>query len=81
MAKQDPPPPIFIKAGIYNEQVNIPAIKGAVRIYGETNDITTYKSNTVTITQGRGAEGGFPKEQTRMYLGCISHEKDVEITG
>ena len=45
-------------------------MSGPVLIYGETTDKTTYKLNTVTITGGLGAEGGRPKEDTRMYLCC-----------
>ncbi|KAJ5753323.1 pectinesterase [Penicillium nucicola] len=41
---------IFIKEGVYNEQVYIPALKGKLIVYGETEDTTTYDSNLVTVT-------------------------------
>ncbi|CEJ56840.1 Putative Pectinesterase [Penicillium brasilianum] len=41
---------IFIEAGTYNEQVYIPKLAGELIIYGQTEDDTSYSSNTVTIT-------------------------------
>ena len=41
---------IFIEAGIYSEQVYIPARKAELTIYGSTSDTSSYVSNTVTIT-------------------------------
>ncbi|OJJ45774.1 hypothetical protein ASPZODRAFT_68626 [Penicilliopsis zonata CBS 506.65] len=41
---------IFIEEGTYEEQVYIPELAGALIIYGQTEDDTTYSSNTVTIT-------------------------------
>ncbi|KAJ5570049.1 uncharacterized protein N7459_009479 [Penicillium hispanicum] len=43
---------IFIEKGTYEEQVYIPKLSGALVIYGQTEDDTTYSSNTVTITYG-----------------------------
>ncbi|KAJ5723881.1 hypothetical protein N7488_001916 [Penicillium malachiteum] len=43
---------IFIEEGTYEEQVYIPELSGALIIYGQTEDDTTYSSNTVTITYG-----------------------------
>lgn len=42
--------------GTYNEQVYIPVLKSALTIYGETNDTSGYKSNRVTITQGKSQD-------------------------
>ncbi|RAL08733.1 pectinesterase [Aspergillus homomorphus CBS 101889] len=41
---------IFIKEGVYNEQVYLPAMKGKVIIYGETENTDTYEDNLVTVT-------------------------------
>ncbi|KAJ5669352.1 hypothetical protein N7462_010422 [Penicillium macrosclerotiorum] len=41
---------IFIEEGTYEEQVYIPKLSGKLIIYGQTEDDTTYSSNTVTIT-------------------------------
>ncbi|GLI77087.1 pectinesterase 1 [Penicillium ochrochloron] len=43
---------IFIEEGTYNEQVYIPKLAGELIIYGQTEDDTSYSSNTVTITYG-----------------------------
>ncbi|KAJ5524780.1 hypothetical protein N7494_011430 [Penicillium frequentans] len=43
---------IFIEEGTYEEQVYIPELSGKLVIYGQTEDDTTYSSNTVTITSG-----------------------------
>ncbi|KAL3424145.1 pectinesterase [Phlyctema vagabunda] len=40
---------IFILAGTYKEQVDIPARKAALTIYGYTTDTSSYKSNVVSI--------------------------------
>ncbi|KAJ5948790.1 hypothetical protein N7454_002097 [Penicillium verhagenii] len=45
---------IFIEEGTYKEQVYIPKLTGKLIIYGQTEDDTTYSSNTVTITSGLG---------------------------
>ncbi|KAJ5759964.1 Pectinesterase [Penicillium odoratum] len=45
---------IFIKEGTYEEQVYIPKLSGKLIIYGQTEDDTSYTSNTVTITSGLG---------------------------
>ncbi|KAJ5649930.1 uncharacterized protein N7484_003653 [Penicillium longicatenatum] len=45
---------IFIEEGTYEEQVYIPKLSGKLVIYGQTEDDTTYSSNTVTITSGLG---------------------------
>lgn len=47
---------IFIYQGTYNEQVHVPAQQAALTIYGYTPDISTYASNTVTITQRRSQD-------------------------
>ena len=41
---------IFINEGTYDEQVYIASLKGALTIYGYTEDDTSYSGNTVTIT-------------------------------
>ncbi|KAJ5100460.1 hypothetical protein N7456_006512 [Penicillium angulare] len=46
---------IFIEEGTYEEQVYIPELSGELIIYGQTEDDTTYSSNTVTITAGISA--------------------------
>ncbi|KAK6216591.1 pectinesterase [Colletotrichum tabaci] len=47
---------IFIQPGTYNEQVLIPANKGALTIYGYTDDDQDYAKNQVTITHSLGAD-------------------------
>ena len=47
---------IFIQAGTYDEQVYIPALKGALTVYGYTTDTSSYSKNTVTITAGVGLD-------------------------
>ncbi|GKT60615.1 pectinesterase [Colletotrichum tofieldiae] len=47
---------IFIQPGTYNEQVLIPANKGALTIYGYTADDQDYSKNQVTITNNLGAD-------------------------
>ncbi|TKW48455.1 Pectinesterase [Colletotrichum tanaceti] len=47
---------IFIQPGTYNEQVLIPANKGALTIYGYTADDRDYTKNQVTITHSLGAD-------------------------
>ncbi|EGS21887.1 pectinesterase-like protein [Thermochaetoides thermophila DSM 1495] len=55
---------IFIYGGTYREQVYIPALKSSLTIYGETTDTSTYKSNTVTITQGKSQDDSPNNDQT-----------------
>ncbi|KAL7274783.1 hypothetical protein RUND412_002305 [Rhizina undulata] len=43
---------IFIYSGTYKEQVYIPSRKANLTIYGETTDMSSFSSNTVTITYG-----------------------------
>ncbi|KAL9109047.1 MAG: hypothetical protein Q9227_006287 [Pyrenula ochraceoflavens] len=46
---------IFIYSGTYNEQIYIPPLKSSrLTIYGQTQDTTTYTSNTVTLTHAIG---------------------------
>ncbi|KAK7454400.1 pectinesterase [Colletotrichum acutatum] len=47
---------IFIQPGTYNEQVLIPANKGALTIYGYTADDQDYSKNQVTVTNSLGAD-------------------------
>ncbi|OHE94124.1 pectinesterase [Colletotrichum orchidophilum] len=47
---------IFIQPGTYNEQVLIPAKKGALTIYGYTANDQDYSKNQVTITNSLGAD-------------------------
>ncbi|KAJ5126651.1 hypothetical protein N7448_007430 [Penicillium atrosanguineum] len=47
---------IFIEEGTYDEQVYIPKLSGALIIYGQTEDDTSYSSNTVTVTSGLSLE-------------------------
>ncbi|KAF2083938.1 carbohydrate esterase family 8 protein [Saccharata proteae CBS 121410] len=42
---------IFIYQGTYDEQVYIQSLNGALKIYGYSEDDSSYSSNTVTITQ------------------------------
>lgn len=50
---------IFINPGSYKEAVLIPALKGALTVYGYTTDTTGYASNQVTITNDiSAAEAG-----------------------
>ncbi|KAJ5614798.1 Pectinesterase [Penicillium herquei] len=49
---------IFIKAGVYDEQVEIPTLRGGLIIYGETSDASSYLRNTVTITHNTSASRG-----------------------
>ncbi|KAK4187211.1 pectin lyase fold/virulence factor [Podospora australis] len=51
---------IFIYPGTYNEQVLVPARKAQLTIYGSTTDDTSYKSNTVLITQKKSQASGTP---------------------
>ncbi|KAJ5725079.1 uncharacterized protein N7483_006436 [Penicillium malachiteum] len=46
---------IFIGAGVYDEQVEIPALRGRLTIYGETSDASSYLNNTVTVTHNISA--------------------------
>ncbi|KAK4166391.1 putative pectinesterase [Cladorrhinum sp. PSN259] len=56
---------IFIYPGTYNEQVLIPARKALLTIYGSTSDTTSYKSNTVLITQKKSQlDGGISNDET-----------------
>ncbi|KAI9713883.1 MAG: hypothetical protein M1820_000613 [Bogoriella megaspora] len=55
---------IFIYPGTYKEQVSIPSLKGPLTIYGSTSNTQTYKSNTVTITNGAAAASGISDDQT-----------------
>ncbi|KAJ5152884.1 Pectinesterase [Penicillium canariense] len=41
---------IFIEKGTYTEQVYLPKLSGPLIIYGQTDDDTSYSSNTATIT-------------------------------
>ncbi|OOF92087.1 carbohydrate esterase family 8 protein [Aspergillus carbonarius ITEM 5010] len=41
---------IFIEEGSYDEQVYVPALKGKLIIYGQTEDTTTYTENLVNLT-------------------------------
>jgi len=56
---------IFIYPGTYNEQVLVPSRKAQLTIYGSTSDTTTYKSNTVLITQKKSQlDGGISNDET-----------------
>lgn len=48
---------------------------GRLTIYGQTADRTTYKSNTVTITFGRGLVDTKTNDETGMYLFWVFHGK------
>lgn len=43
------PTTIFVYSGTYTEQVYLPPKAAKVTIYGQTSDITSYHSNTVTL--------------------------------
>ncbi|KAK4232526.1 putative pectinesterase [Podospora fimiseda] len=56
---------IFIYPGTYTEQVLIPSRKASLTIYGSTTDTSTYKSNTVLITQRKSQlDGGISNDET-----------------
>ena len=41
---------IFIEAGTYYEQVDIPALSGPLTVYGYSEDVSSYADNQVVIT-------------------------------
>lgn len=47
---------IFIRPGVYNEQIYIPARKAALTIYGYTENTAGYAGNVVNITHGIGLD-------------------------
>lgn len=47
---------VFIKPGVYDEQIDIPSLNSALTIYGYTEDTTTYIENQVNITHGIGLD-------------------------
>lgn len=47
---------VFIKPGVYNEQVTIPSRRAALTIYGYTTNTATYTGNQVNITHGIGLD-------------------------
>ncbi|KAK4180304.1 family 8 putative carbohydrate esterase [Triangularia setosa] len=57
---------IFLYPGTYNEQVLVPAsLRAPISIYGSTTNAATYKSNTVTIVQGKSqANTGASNDET-----------------
>ncbi|POM76710.1 Pectinesterase [Phytophthora palmivora] len=55
---------IFVMPGIYEEQVFIPKLSGALLIQGSTCDATSYVDNEVTITQAT-AQKDLPREVTK----------------
>ncbi|OJD30767.1 carbohydrate esterase family 8 protein [Diplodia corticola] len=55
---------IFIYSGTYSEQVVIPALSGALSVYGQSDDETSYGSNTVTISAGKSQDDGLDNDGT-----------------
>jgi pectinesterase len=55
---------IFINEGTYKEQVYIKSLKGALTLYGYTEDDTSYSGNTVTITYGGSQADGSTNDET-----------------
>ncbi|KAJ5259224.1 pectin methylesterase [Penicillium angulare] len=49
---------IFIKAGVYDEQVEIPTLRGRLTILGETWNTSSYSENRVTVTHNISAGNG-----------------------
>ncbi|CZT41610.1 related to pectinesterase precursor [Rhynchosporium secalis] len=54
---------IFILPGTYKEQVIIPARKAILKIYGYTQDTSSYTGNQVTIIHGASLKNGAPNNR------------------
>ncbi|OWZ05795.1 Pectin methylesterase [Phytophthora megakarya] len=54
---------VFVRPGVYNEQVLISPLSGPLVLQGFTCDAKSYANNEVTITQGK-AQKDIPKEVT-----------------
>ncbi|KAG3072715.1 hypothetical protein PI124_g21187 [Phytophthora idaei] len=55
---------IFVMPGIYEEQVLIPRLAGALVLQGSTCDTRSYEDNEVTVTQAT-AQRDLPREVTK----------------
>ncbi|KAG1687861.1 hypothetical protein DVH05_004591 [Phytophthora capsici] len=55
---------IFVMPGVYEEQVLVPSIAGALVLQGSTCDARSYEDNEVTITQAT-AQKDLPREVTK----------------
>ncbi|KAL0259332.1 hypothetical protein SLS55_005068 [Diplodia seriata] len=67
---------IFIYSGTYSEQVVIPALSGALTVYGQSDDETSYGSNTVTISAGKSQDDGLDNDGTATLA---VHTGDVKV--
>jgi len=59
---------IFIYPGTYNEQVTIPALKGALTIYGSTYNASSYTGNQVTIQHSSSLLSGAADDEATGTL-------------
>jgi pectinesterase len=71
---------LFILAGTYTEQVNIPARSAALTIYGYTTDTSSYTSNVVTIQHSSSlASGAANDEATGTVINLAANTKFYNI--
>lgn len=71
---------IFIYSGTYTEQVTIPALAGALTVYGYTTDTSSYTSNVVTITHSSSLlSGAVDDEHTGTVINLSQNTKFYNI--
>lgn len=64
---------IYISSGTYSEQVTIPTLSGALTIYGETEDTSSYSGNVVSIEHSSSLASGAADDE---HTGTLIIEAD-----
>lgn len=62
---------IYIAAGEYEEQVSVPDDVEGLTILGETEDVSSYTSNVVTIFQGRSQDDSEDNDATGVCASTV----------
>ncbi|KAL3425806.1 Pectinesterase 2 [Phlyctema vagabunda] len=71
---------IFIYSGTYSEQVTIPALKGALTVYGYTTDTSGYSKNVVNIVHSSSLlSGAANDEATSAVINLSANTKFYNV--